>query len=698
MTETREQSVYGFEGFRLDPAQRRLTAPGGAPIALRPRVLDTLIYLVTHAGRPVAKDELLAAIWPGMIVEENNLNQAISALRQALGDDRQNPRFIATITGRGYQFVAPVDARAPAGPGLEAAASDVPPAATRRWRWPAVVVIAALLATVFLLVRLYGPVAKGPVQLGTADLVTTFPGSHSSPTLSPDATLMAFVSDRSGISQIWVMGLPDSEPVQITHGDLPAAAPSWSPVDDRILFQRADADGRQSIWVTNALGSKPPRLVVRDGVRPRFAGDGRRFIFARGLNEIHMASLDTNETRQLEGVPVTNGFAAPMPAMNTDGDVAFVLADEGPSGNVWVYQASNGEFRQLTRSDGHFSGVWAQSPAWTPDGRSLIYAAVDGDFGNLHLWEVAVASSEPRKLSSGAGGYGEPALSRDGSRLLYSYSRPVWRIMRTDPATGQSRALYESRTHIALPLVGPAGERVVYFGEHVWVLPLDGSTPRQVTFGQPGQATLPTWSRSDGSVYYYLERSLHRLDPVSGDSELVLDDFHWSGQNWLAVHGDRLAYHQRSLIPAARKTIIHELRSGEQLTLAERVLPADWNRLGELLLARRVKDSAIVICTAPGFECQPIMHAGGIVDGARPRWSADESRVYFRRARQDKPGYAEIWSVAATGGGLRREVEIGPYEIQGMSFGLDAEDNIIWNQYDIRGISEIWRSELVASD
>ena len=75
--------VFEFRGYRLDLRQRRLLAPGGEAVALRARVFDTLAVLVQRAGEPVSKAELMDAVWPGTVVEENNLNQAISALRQA---------------------------------------------------------------------------------------------------------------------------------------------------------------------------------------------------------------------------------------------------------------------------------------------------------------------------------------------------------------------------------------------------------------------------------------------------------------------------------------------------------------------------------------------------------------------------------------------------------------------------------------
>src|SRR5215470_15499570 len=105
----RADGVYEFGDFRLLAAQRRLTARAdGRPIELTPKALDTLHFLLQHPGELLDKSTLMAAVWPNVVVEENNLNQVMSALRRALGDGSGGRRFIATVPGRGYQFVAPV--------------------------------------------------------------------------------------------------------------------------------------------------------------------------------------------------------------------------------------------------------------------------------------------------------------------------------------------------------------------------------------------------------------------------------------------------------------------------------------------------------------------------------------------------------------------------------------------------------------
>jgi serine/threonine-protein kinase len=103
-----EDHVYEFEAFRLDAAKRLLFRQDAEIVPLMPKAFEILLYLVRNSGAVVEKDELMGAIWPDTAVEENNLTQNISALRRILGEKPGEHRFIVTVPGRGYKFVADV--------------------------------------------------------------------------------------------------------------------------------------------------------------------------------------------------------------------------------------------------------------------------------------------------------------------------------------------------------------------------------------------------------------------------------------------------------------------------------------------------------------------------------------------------------------------------------------------------------------
>lgn len=95
---------FRFGPFRLIPDQRRLERDD-APVALTPKALDLLVALVRHRDRALSKDEILALVWPGVVIEEGNLAQQILLLRRALAEAGE---CVATIPRFGYRFVANV--------------------------------------------------------------------------------------------------------------------------------------------------------------------------------------------------------------------------------------------------------------------------------------------------------------------------------------------------------------------------------------------------------------------------------------------------------------------------------------------------------------------------------------------------------------------------------------------------------------
>jgi predicted ATPase/DNA-binding winged helix-turn-helix (wHTH) protein len=127
--------VVSFGPFRLFVAERQLKKRDEA-LQLGGRALDTLIALVERAGEVVTQGELISRVWPDVTVEETNLRVHIASLRKALGDGREGTRYIVTVAGRGYCFIAPVTRSVPQySPSRDAAVFDrlqrLPPKLTR---------------------------------------------------------------------------------------------------------------------------------------------------------------------------------------------------------------------------------------------------------------------------------------------------------------------------------------------------------------------------------------------------------------------------------------------------------------------------------------------------------------------------------------------------------------------------------------
>jgi eukaryotic-like serine/threonine-protein kinase len=259
----RKPQGYVFGEFRVDLHAYQLQKHEHQ-VSLTPKVFDTLALLVRHRDRTVGKDELMNEIWPDSFVSEDNLTQAISVLRRALGDEANQPRYIATVARQGYRFIAPVrevyDAEAEGLPMPSMPVESPPQTATRsaprtarnRWLAAAALTVAAVGGT--LLAR--NMPARAVPSRGALRFSQEAPEGttlSSGGTLSPDGQRLAFIAqdERTGRETIWVRELDAAQPRSITDTDN-AARPFWSPDGRSIGFfdganlKRIELDGQHA--------------------------------------------------------------------------------------------------------------------------------------------------------------------------------------------------------------------------------------------------------------------------------------------------------------------------------------------------------------------------------------------------------------------------------------------------------------------
>ena len=164
--------AISFGPFRLFVA-RRLLLEGDKPVRLGNRAFDILAALVERAGEIVGKEELIAQVWPKTFVEEANLKIQVSALRRALGDGQSGRRFVATVPGRGYNFVAPINAEESSQVSIpqaitHAGAHNLPHALTRMIGREEAVAALVFRLTSERLVTIVGPGGIGKTTLALA--------------------------------------------------------------------------------------------------------------------------------------------------------------------------------------------------------------------------------------------------------------------------------------------------------------------------------------------------------------------------------------------------------------------------------------------------------------------------------------------------------------------------------------------------
>jgi Tol biopolymer transport system component len=547
--------------------------------------------------------------------------------------------------------------------------------------------VAVALALTLLGLRTWTRRGSAPVRF---HLVSTFPGSHRAPSLSPDGRMVAFVDTAHDTPQVWVKPLGEGDAVQVTSGDSAAGNPRWSPKGDQIVFERSG----KSIWSVPPLGG-PARQVLERGTCPSFFPDGERLVFDRGA-ELWVARVDGSDAHRVEGVQ--NNFYSfylnHCAAVSPDGrQLAYFQPQWGHHGDYWIIPVEGGTPRRLTADVSTGGGL-----VFSPDGRSVIVSSSRA--GSQTLWRVPVEGGAPEPLTTGAGEDVEPALSPDGRTLVYSNTRNSHAVMVLDARTGKSREVVERRTHTNGAVFSPDGGRIAFFSyteenEQLFTIGKDGRDLRQITRGRPGLYIMPRFS-SDGSFLYYFTHdppSLRRVATSGGRAETVVDGWLWGDVTgaWPDRAGRSIAYTLRS--GGSRRAVVRDLATGDERPLGQPIFVSSWTRSGDAVLGS-TGDQQIARCPADGAACETLG------TGSSPVPSADGARIFFLRAGRalnDRTLQSvDVWVMGASGQDPRRVATLEPQSRLATNVDVSSGDELVWVQLR-RGKEELWRADLPAS-
>ncbi len=559
----------------------------------------------------------------------------------------------------------------------------------RLWMAAAVTAgLAAVAATAWLLVRH----RAGDWRVANFRLVSTFAGSHRSPSFSPDGTMVTFIDDAGGVPQVWVKTLAEGDPIRITTGTMGAGRPRWSPKNDQVVFHRKNADVLDGIWSVPPLGG-PPRKIIEGGWDPNFSADGERLVFERP-GEIWTAAADGSDQRRVEGLPDSSmSRTSRFPAISPDqGSIALFSPSLGPRGDLWLVPAEGGTARRLTND---VSQVGA--PVWSADGRWIVFASDRS--GSMTLWRVAPAGGAPEPVTTGTGEDGEPDVSRDGRSLIYASTRKSWAMMLLDTRTGEQRQILERRTTILFPAISPHGDRIVFVGaaggdRHLFAISADGSGLEQLTRGRGEVNVLPHWSGDGEWIFFDQARPTHSLRriPAGGGASTVIRSA-WD-ENERAVptldpQGRRVSHLVGEFGARDAPAAVLDLESGKEVRLAARIGGTKWSPDGTLLVGADLGRGEVYVCPPSGEACSLVTH------GYWPTWSGDGSRIIVCRATAT-PEVVELISCRRDGGGERRIAELRDMDALSRRLFVSRDDRLAWAQVRA-GKQELWLADLGAT-
>ena len=531
----RNGKILRFGVFELDAVSADLTK-NGTRVRLQDQPARLLLHLLEHRGEVVTREQLHRALWPAdtFVDFDHGLNTAVSKIRDVLGDSSSSPRFVETVPRKGYRFIAPVEEVGPV---------PVVRQARPKWIWAAAGLFFAAAATiVWLAVRSGGSAASEPV----VSPLTALPGQEFLPSLSPDGDRVAFMWEGpSGDNHdIWVKQVGSEQMLRITTDPARESSPAWSPDGRWIAFTRRNSNGRHGLHLAPSFGG-PDRKIAEihgpefDAAPYRAASwgpDGKWMVISDRADPrftsmfLYRLSIESGARRRL-----THGssIADIDPAASPDGhSVAFVRRTGNELGELYLQQLTpdqspSGDPIQLSRSarDAH-------SPAWTPDGRHIVFQS-----GWHHLAFLARIGSEggsPVRLSF-AGEFARfPTISSRGNRASFMRAKADINIWTVSLGTGGSRRkqLWSgSSTYLDhLPRYSPDGRRVAFVSnrsgeQSIWLSEPDGSRAVRLTHFTDKEVDHFDWAPDGRSLCFRAGGRLYIVQSEGGTpKEAILQE------------------------------------------------------------------------------------------------------------------------------------------------------------------------------
>jgi Tol biopolymer transport system component/DNA-binding winged helix-turn-helix (wHTH) protein len=587
--------VLRFGLFEVDLRAHELRR-SGVKLKLQEQPFEVLSLLLERPGEVVTREELRDRLWPAdtFVDFDHSVNAAIKRLRDALGDSADNPRFVETLARRGYRFIAHVEngdgGLANEEEGQAAAAirdcdttSEIGEAReekrslSRRPLFSRVALLGLIVIVAMVPIGIHSWRSRSPLALKPEMKVvplTSSPGAEVRPQFSPDGKEIAFISEAENgrTADLFVKLIGGDSPVRLAQDLGLGSALTWSPDGRYIAFGRCPGPG--GIWIVPALGGTERKLVDHYGCEFQglsWSPDGKFLTFAGKPSpdegwSIHRFSLETQQETRLT-FPPPHTVGDHIPAFSPDGHrIAFRRISSPHVTEIYVVAAEGGEPNRIT-----FDRSFIQGLAWTPDSKSIVFAA--HRLGTTGLWRVPAAGGVVEAIPIAGPMVGSPAVSLERNRLAYTQGflhREILRVElnlsgKTKPAVpfissswgdgapqfspdGKKVVFYSARSGAAevwrcnsdgsdpiqltslgvlsgSPRWSPDGTKIAFDsrpGEHsqILVVDADGGSPQQITSGNY-ENSVPNWSRDGKWIYFGSNRSgnwqLWRVSVLGGD-------------------------------------------------------------------------------------------------------------------------------------------------------------------------------------
>ena len=690
-----------FDVFEVDFRAGELRKDGKR-VKLQEQPFRVLSLLLERAGDAVSREELRHRLWPAdtFVDFDHGLNSAVARLREALGDSADSPRFVETVSKRGYRFIGtlipveiPVEEDRTASNSAPTAPAEVRPGPKVSKRlWAGVAIGLALAGTSIW--GLYRP--KPDTQLTRIEVVplTGLRGYQATPAFSPDGTLVAFrQSDGLRHTGIFAAVVGGDTSIQLTK-EATDCCPTWSPDGRKIAFNRY-ANGEISILTVSALGGterrvyRGPASAGGEGISWSPKGDALAFSESSASDAtqgwISVLSLADSSVRKITSPPA--GSLDRAPVYSPDGSqLAFIRSTvAGVNNDIYVMAANGGSAKRLTFDDRPIMGP----PTWTRDGREIIFSSNRGVATGL--WRVSATGSEPRPVAGPVGQAEWPSIPANGNALVYEQGISKTDIWRLD--LKEERQRVRPPTHLIWekgdkmrPDISPDGKKIAFESDRlgfwdIWTCDAEGDNCDQITalHGTAGRARWSPNGRYLAFEFHPHERSeIYMVEVPGGVPHMVPTNVgadnlspSWSRDGkWIYFASKRGAeLFQIWKMPVGGGTPIQMTKHGGMSAVES----ADGRYL---YYCKYEKGGIWRMPLDGGEETEVLSEVGG---GGWPNWALSAEGIYFLRLGDVPDGSVQFFDFAT--GKTRRVWTFNRDPGWGVSLSRDAK-SLIYVQYE----------------
>lgn len=469
-------NTFYLEDWKIEPNLLRISRLGQSK-QVEPLLMSLLLYLAKNPGQVIPKAELRAAVWGEVIVTDNVLTKAISSLRRLLDDDSANPRYIETISKRGYRLMAAVK--------LSGSANNKTKEGSFWHRMMLgigmmllLVVGSILLSTDF---SSSASVFYHPIPLANTSSTEYWPA------ISPDGKFVAYgwQGYEQGNWDIYVKQIGSTTTKRITNDPATELRAKWSPDGSHLYYLRY-AKGGASIFKRPLLEGEEVRVLQAP---PYSSGDfnispDERWISFNDREKpgypasIKLISLETGEVKWITQADSTCKGDI-HPTFSRDGtQLAFIREKNPTSMQLWRVNILDGKLEQVTHEHQSINGF-----SWSNDDRQLLYS---GDRTGLYkIWKVNLNNGNSHLLPIGDYQMVMPRVSENG-RMIYAKMKDNVNIWSYDLKTREAK-IWRSHDGLELnPNISPDGKQISFTARvedkfQIWVAHLDGSAARPIT-------------------------------------------------------------------------------------------------------------------------------------------------------------------------------------------------------------------------